>query len=246
MRLLFALLFLAAAPAALAQHGTIRYEVVNKIDIELPPEMAAMRDQIPSEVRSERLLHFTPDAALSLTPPREQSEEGSSRIAMRFAGQSEDERMFTDLEAGTTLQTRSFLRRPFLISGEPKTMPWRITGEQSMFLGQPAMQAVATRDSVTYEAWFAPALAVPVGPDGYGGLPGVILLLTVDGGKTTYAAQEIRLDAPDPAALVPPTEGQAVTQEEFDVIFEEKMEEMRQARGGRSGGIIVRSGGRRN
>ena len=95
------------------------------------------------------------------------------------------------------------------------------------------MRATATVDTTEVEAWFTPQIPLPIGPDEYGGLPGAILVLTVDGGKQTFKASSIDLDATP--EIEQPEDGREVTQEEFDGIVEEKMEEMRAQMGGRRG-----------
>ncbi len=50
---------------------------------------------------------------------------------------------------------------------------WSITNETDTILGYPVIKAVNGR----YVAWFAPKIPVPFGPNGSGGLPGLILKL---------------------------------------------------------------------
>ena len=50
---------------------------------------------------------------------------------------------------------------------------WRITNETDTILGYPVIKAVNGR----YVAWFTPNISVPFGPNGSGGLPGLILKL---------------------------------------------------------------------
>jgi len=78
---------------------------------------------------------------------------------------------------------------------------------------------------------------VPLGPKRYNQLPGAILLLSVDEGKTEIRATEVDLGQPKPSFLVKPTNGQKVSQDEYDVIVARKLKEfqdMNNGRGGRS------------
>ncbi len=148
-----------------------------------------------------------------------------------------------DHDAGTSVERRDFLGRTFLIEGEREPLPWRLTDEQAEFLGYPCMKATLQRDSSTVEAWFTPQIPVSAGPEQYGGLPGLILVLSENDGRRTFVATEVSLDGLGEDTIEAPTEGRRVTQEEFDRIVAEKMEEMGGERGGRRGRgrVIIRS-----
>ena len=240
--LLLAALFVPAA--ASAQSGTVHYRVTTKIEIQLPPEMEHMRDQIPSEQTQEKELIFSAAAALTRNAPEEEEEEvalpesDGDRVFFRFGGRESDEQTFVDLENGTSVETRDFFGRTFRIVGEPERLAWRLTGEQGVFLGHPVQQAFAERDSTTLQAWFTTSIPVSAGPEAYGGLPGLILVLT--DGRRTYEATDLALGEIPADALVPPTDGREVTRERFDEIVEEKMEEMEASRPrGRRGGFRI-------
>ncbi|MEO5800833.1 MAG: GLPGLI family protein [Gemmatimonadales bacterium] len=139
---------------------------------------------------------------------------------------------FTNLSDGSYIEMREFLGKSFRIPDSRPTFSWKLTGEQATFLGHPVLQAKATRDSTTLEAWFTPDIPVSAGPAQYGGLPGLILTLTVDSNKVIYTATAIDLTT----AVAPikiPSQGSKVTRAEFDKIVKEKMDEMAKGRRGR-------------
>ncbi len=240
------LLVLAFAPiAASAQEGTIHYDVTTQLDIELPPEMQAMADQFPKETTQQLIVHFTPSATLSMPAPRNEEADTrtsrNGRIRFMMGGARNDNRTFFDLDQGTMIEKTDFLGRTFLIEGEPRPLPWRLTTERSTFLGYDCQKAVATQDSTTYEAWFTTQILASVGPEEYGGLPGAILVLTRNEGKKTYVATHVSLEPIDPEMLAAPTEGQRVSRDEYDAIVEEKLAEMQAERGpGGRRGITIR------
>lgn len=238
MRALLLLAVLFAFSPAHAQEGTAVYEITTQLDIELPPELAHMADQFPSSQTEKKVLHFRDAVSVMKAAPREEEpqdfESGGMRIMFR---QSDDESLHLDREAGTRTERREFLSRTFLIDGEPDDLAWQLTGDAAEFLGYTAYKATTMRDTVAVEAWFTPEIPVMVGPGPYGGLPGLILVVTEDEGRRTYIAQKVTLEPLEEDALEPPTDGRRVTQEEFDAIVEEKMEEMGR---GRRGGIFIR------
>lgn len=228
---------------AVAQQGTINYDQTDRIEIELPPQMAHMQDRIPDSRTMKRALHFTEtESVMKDSPEQQEAEEerrrqiqtrrGNATIMFRSAGSDgPEEILYTSLETDETIQRRNFMSRTFLINGRREPIQWRLSGEQSEYEGYLTMKAVATVDSSSVEAWFTPQIPLPIGPDEYGGLPGAILVLTVDGGKQTWKATAIDLEAAP--EIDKPDDGREVTKEEFDGIVEEKRKEMQAQRGGR-------------
>ena len=139
---------------------------------------------------------------------------------------------YTDLSDGSLVEVRELLGRTFRIPEPRPSFAWKMTGEQAVFLGYPVFQATAQHDSTFIEAWFTPEIPIPAGPAQYGGLPGLILTLTVDSNRVTYNATAI-----DTAAVIgelkAPSEGNEVTRAEYDRIVEEKMAELSRSRPGR-------------
>lgn len=225
----------STVPSTAELQGRIVYDVTRKLEIELPPEMANMRDQIPTEHTLSRETIFTGTHAVSRIASTESSEpERSTRVArggavMEFrmaGGRRSPMVIFTSAADSAQITQREFLGRDFLVSGGAFRQAWRITSEMSTYQGYMTLKATTTVDSTEVEAWFSPQIPAPFGPDAYGGLPGMILVLTENGGKTTYVAREITLEPIAQDALIAPTRGQAVTQEAYDEIVREKMEEM--------------------
>jgi GLPGLI family protein len=238
MRFLLPLLLLAPLAAG-AQHGTVVYEETVRIEVELPPEMEHMRGQIPRETSSRNQLLFDGQRSLMRALPEERQQleaETGRRGMMRMRQMRMDSETFTDREAGRQVESRNFLERTFLISSEPLNLPWRLTNERAEFLGYMAQKAVATtEDGAAVEAWFTPQIPVSAGPGRYGGLPGLILVLTVDDGRRSFVAREVSLD-PLAEAIETPSRGREVTREEFDAIVEERMGDL----GGRRGTVQFR------
>ncbi|MGH2667115.1 GLPGLI family protein [Flavobacterium sp.] len=92
-------------------------------------------------------------------------------------------------------------------------------------------------------AWYTPEIPVSQGPEGYYGLPG--LILEVSAGKTIILCSKVVMNVKDKKEIKAPTKGKVVTQKEFDEIVTKKMEEMQQmyqTRGGNGGGMQIRMG----
>lgn len=226
-------LTLAAPGVALAQQGRVQYTVTTSLNIELPPEMAHLMDQMPSERSDTRELLFTESEALTRSLPSEEEPDdptmmsdtggGAQAISLRRVS-SADNQTYIDLATGAMTEQRDLLGRTFRIVGAQPPYAWRLTGEQSEFLGYPCQRAVAMRDSTTIEAWFTTQIPASVGPGTYGGLPGLILVLT--DGNRTFEATDVQLATLADGEIEVPTDGREVTREAFAEIMEERMRDL--------------------
>ena len=248
---------LAAQSGTIAYDRADRLDIELPPELKNNPMFAEM----PNARVTPVLLHYTPSATLQVRAPREAQQGGREMRAMsirggdvsvvemraiegamvaRFGGfgggsgrrQDDVVASYTDLEGGTVTETRNFLGRTFRLAEERPAIRWKLTTEQSLFLERPVMRATAEHDGQQLEAWFTPEIPVAAGPEGYGGLPGMILTLTINDGERTYTATSITEG--DPAVeMVPPKDGQQVTREEYDKLVAEKMAELEQSRGAR-------------
>lgn len=218
------------------------YEETIKLDIQLPPEMQAMAGDFPDSQSSMQMLYFNESASLykaaeEQEEPAERSFSSDDGLEIRIARGGSDNKTYLSFDEGTSIEKREFLGKDFLITGENDGLAWKLTNEQSEFLGYMCMKATAERDSTTYEAWFTPEISIPSGP-GQGGLPGLILVLNIDDGDRSYVAKELTLAPVEKGLIVPPKKGKKVTSVEFAEIVEERMKDMNATRSG--GGVFIR------
>lgn len=130
-------------------------------------------------------------------------------------------------EDETIVESREFLGRTFLIEDDRPALSWKLTGEQAEFLGYLVQKATAVQDSTTIEAWFTPQIPVPGGPAFYGGLPGMILAVSLDDGKVQYTATQVALTEVAEGVIVRPTKGEKVDRARYERIVAEKLQELR-------------------
>lgn len=103
------------------------------------------------------------------------------------------------------------------------------------------MDAIELPKEITITAWYTPEIPVNQGPEGYWGLPG--LILEVNDGKTIILCSKVVLNPKEKAEIKAATKGKVVNQKEYDETVIKKMEEFRemnQGRGGREGGMQIR------
>jgi GLPGLI family protein len=217
---------------------------------EMPPEgmrPGQMRNQIPSADISQVLLLFNESASLLVPAPPAEEEQQSDpeprerrmmlpRFRMGSPLRSAQEthlEAFVNFADDSIVETREFMGRVFLIRGARPSYAWRLSGEMSQFLGYTVQKATAVQDSSMIEAWFTPEIPVSAGPGLFGGLPGMILSISVDSGQTVYSATEVDLTTVEDGAIKAPDNGQEVSRDEYEQIVTEKLEELEMQRRGR-------------
>jgi GLPGLI family protein len=105
------------------------------------------------------------------------------------------------------------------------------------------LDAVEVPKEIVITAWYTPEIPVSQGPEGYWGLPG--LILEVNDGRTIILCSKIVLNPKDKVEIKAVTKGKVISQKEYDEAVMKKMEEFRemnQGRGGREGGMQIRFG----
>ena len=104
------------------------------------------------------------------------------------------------------------------------------------------MEGMEMPKDISITAWYSPEIPVNQGPEGYWGLPG--LILEVNDGKTTVLCSKIVLNPKEKADIKAPTNGKAISQKEFDQTVIDKMKEMSEMNQGQGqGGRGFRIGG---
>ncbi|MEK9499577.1 GLPGLI family protein [Gaopeijia maritima] len=134
--------------------------------------------------------------------------------------------VWVDTSTGERVETVEFMGRTFRIRSEQSPLAWKLVGEESEFLGYRVQKATAQDGERSIEAWFTVDVPGFAAPDGYHGLPGTVLMVSVDRGATLIQAVEVvdeSIETPDA-----PSDGEEMSAEEFDALVAEKTDEFRQ------------------
>ena len=243
-------LWLLLPAAAAAQQGTITYTYSVKYGFEIPERWGGLRDQIPSARSGTMLLHFDPSASL-MTPATEDEKEAPAaivtdrpiasdraigmaiRMRMGSTSRSDQEELreaYVSYDEGAIVETREFMGRTFRITSHQPAFEWKLTSEQAEHLGRLVLKATAQHDGTAIEAWFTPEIPVQGGPASFGGLPGMILVLSLNDGHTQYFATEIDLEGVGHGLIRMPEDGDEVSRDEYEVIVTEKLDELEKLR----------------
>jgi GLPGLI family protein len=227
---------------------------------------------IPRTRTDKIQVSFANNQSVRTTLPAEESDEqafnstvsdGSGNVrSIRMIAAGADDILFTDLANGTTVEQREFGAKKYIIADSVKKLSWKLTGETKTILGYACQQAVAQRiatrpqitmmngemkteqvtDTSAISAWIATTVPVAAGPEFQGQLPGLVLALDINNGRTVYRAVELSPKV-DVAAIKEPKNGKKVTNKEFEKEREEVMKNMQRNNGGRN---MIRIGGSAN
>ncbi len=159
---------------------------------------------------------------------------GGGGIMIRTIGGGVDDAVFCDFEKARRVEAREFFEKKFVISDSIRRGNWKLTDETKTILNHLCRKAISQRigkrmmmtmdngkmerkemdDTSSVVAWFTTDIPVAVAPEMQGQLPGAILEMETNHGRTIYTALEISPKA-DIAAIKEPTKGKKVTPDEF-------------------------------
>jgi GLPGLI family protein len=91
-------------------------------------------------------------------------------------------------------------------------------------------------------AWYTNDIPCPTGPEEFGGLPGLALMVDIDNGETVYTAIEIKKEVIK-KEVKEPTKGKKITNEDLSKLRKKMMENMMQNGGGQRGEIRIMHSG---
>lgn len=225
IQLIFAALALSVAAANAQQMlGSISYDrsLNTETGFESLPE--EIRNAIQAQ-KMKKILYFNADASLFQDDLNEENlPTGTGDVKVSFRGAPE-EKIFVDLKKREQVAQKDILGKLFLVTEPLANLKWKTSGRQKKILDLDCMEAYsvsAGEKSDTTFAWFTTAIPVSSGPEGFGGLPGMILELSMGQGKITYSAVNIATDD-NQKLLKAPTKGKKVSKEAFIKIQNEKM-----------------------
>ena len=228
--------------------GKVIYDEIIKLDfiidsLEQNPQMADIIGLMPKEQHIQKVLYFTNEASLFQADKEKIEEVKPPNINgnnVEFKMDQPENKVFFDLKSKKRIEQKEFMTRKFLIETAPDKLEWKLTGNQKMILNYPCQEAILQSTEGIITAWFTPAIPVSTGPEGYGGLPGLILTIEVNGKQNLIiTAKTIEFREIDKVLLAIPKEGKKVTEKEYEAIVAEKTKEMKEQYGG-NGNVIIK------
>lgn len=116
----------------------------------------------------------------------------------------------------------------FVVQDKIPRYRWKILNEIREIEGYLCMKA-ETKDTIkgqTIHAWFSDAIPMSAGPEGYGGLPGMILEIDINNGDAVITATKVDMGTPlDKLPIPKKMKGKEVTIAELDNKIKDFIEE---------------------
>jgi GLPGLI family protein len=236
------------------QQGRILYERTTQLQITLAGMDEGMARNIPRSRTDKMEVLFGNNQSIR-KPVREESPEPANfeegAVVIRTFGGGADDQVYLHHDEKRIVEQREFAGKKYIIADSIRTLAWKLTGESKTILGFACQQAIAQRigsrfsasmvngsmkrievaDTSNIVAWFTPAIPVPTGPDYQGQLPGAIMEIDINNGRTVYKALEVS-EKTDLSAIKEPRSGKKVTASEFADEQQKLMQDM-QKNGGR-------------
>jgi GLPGLI family protein len=234
--------------------GKMIFERTVEVNFQIQGADPAMQQMVPKTKTDRYELLFGENKSLWRMAPKEDDggDMGGSngmQVQVILAG-SEDVSYYNFTEA-RKVDMRELGTKRFIIADSIRKMNWKLTGETKTISGYSCMKATTEKvvkkvamimenneprrqeisDTQQIAAWFTNEIPVSAGPETYQGqLPGAILEIDINNGKTTYILKEISTKV-DLAEIKEPKNGKSVTPDEFKAEREKIMKDMQKNQG---------------
>jgi GLPGLI family protein len=235
------------------KEGKVIYERVTQLQIRLADHTGSESESM--RTRSDKFeLNFANGQMILTTIEDEMMDDnigGGGGLVIRTMGAGADDITFCDLEKARKVEQREFFDKKFLIADSIRRGNWKLSDETKTILNHTCRKATSQRigkrmmmsmdngkmerkeieDTSAIVAWFTTDIPVSAGPELQGQLPGLILGLETNNGRTVYTALEISPKA-NIASIKEPTKGKKVTPDEFIVERNKMMDELQKNKRG--------------
>lgn len=188
---------------------------------------------MPKGRKENKVLYFNDKYALFTDDPNAENIQVSEEMQVMIEKlpyisfpSTRTHQVYIDRENGTVLEQKELMTRLFLVESDLHNYEWKPGTEQVRILGYNCMSATREVGDKEVKAWFMPSIPIPLGPEEYYGLPGLILAVEVEG-KNVFMATSVELSEPDPELLEKPDNGRRMKEDAFKRLLAEKMEEYR-------------------
>lgn len=237
---------MAIISTSIAQNqGEVQYTTKFNLHASLPDNENSemIKKMIPEFETSKNVLLFTETQSLYKSIESETEDEGiedeEGDVHIKIEMDNPETSVYTNIKKGIVIEQKDLMGKLFLITDTLEQSDWKITGEEKNVSGFMCQRAELITEEDTIVVWYAPQLAISTGPAGFGGLPGLIVSVSMDNGNFTIIASKIIKREIGKKEIKAPTKGKAITNEEFRKLEEEKMKQMQEQYGGDGEGVNV-------
>lgn len=231
--LLLGLILTNLFPVIKSQSLEVTYTETRKIKEKFPespdPQVQEAVKNAGTQVKEFR---YSAGTSIYRMKPKEM-EDSPEHIVIKI-GDDESGSVYKNLQKIQLIKQNEFFGRYFIIKEPLRPISWKMENEQKNIGNYSCRKATAQIDTMEVTAWYCPEIPVNDGPDIFWGLPGLILEVDVQHGNKTIIANIVKTSN-EALSIDIPNQGKEVTQQEFEKIKKDKLDEMRRNHPGGEG-----------
>jgi GLPGLI family protein len=119
--------------------------------------------------------------------------------------------VYSDCNSGQQIIQKKVFEETFLVKDSIRHIDWKMTSETRDIAGYTCRRANAiVMDSIYVVAFYTEQIPVSSGPEGFAGLPGMILGIALPHDNVTWFAKTVTDQVIDPKVLIPPAKGKVI------------------------------------
>ena len=252
--------FILATANAQQQQGKVIYERTLQMQIRIATNDGGgdLDNVLPRSRKDKFELSFANNQTLWKQLEQEEedqdmaSDNNGGGLQIRVIGPGGSDIMFSNLELEKKVEQKELGTKKYIVEDSIRKLNWKLSEETKTILGHVCRKATSERigkrmmmnmdngkveqkeiaDTAAIVAWFTTDIPVSTGPSEFQAqLPGIILEMDVNNGKTVYKALEIVSKA-DIASIKEPKGPKRLTPAEFEKERNKLFEEMGRNNGG--------------
>ena len=211
-----------------ANEGLITYSTKINMHKRIPAEREEIKQMIPEFNITKNILLFNTNESLYKNSPEEENPFDQGSVVNRTMIRTVPPYMtYLDRNESLVTQLREFMGKKYLIKKDQNRIPWKLLGETREIQGYPCKSATFTDENQReIKAWYTEDIRIPLGPDSFHGLPGLILEVGINEDEIIISVDNIEWRALKKNELKVPKGGQEVTEEAYRAMMEEQMKNM--------------------
>ncbi len=157
-------------------------------------------------------------------PGRDNSENNKN---MGFGeGPAKENVVVNDYETQMSISQKQVFETTYLIQDSLKKIDWKLTADTRKIAGFNCRKATGIiMDSVFVFAFYTDEILVTGGPEGFNGLPGMILGIAIPRINTTWFATKLELTEINPKDMALPTKGKKTNTSQLMTTLQSTMKE---------------------
>lgn len=193
--------------------GRITYE--KKINLQRSFSDAGISEEATEKLKKYNIstweLTFSPTNAIYKSF---KNDTGSDNPLMfSFSGKSGNQ-LFSDFSKQRRVLRKKIFNEDYILNDTIPVLAWKVMHETRSIAGYECRKAIGIiNDSIYVVAFYTDEILLQAGPEGFSGLPGMILGLAIPRYYTTWFATKVNVYRVEAKSILPPKEGKRIDSE---------------------------------